>query len=180
MIGNPADGISLTDTGSSSSWTATQLVRPGLRRNPRRAHLLVSTVLGKHIPVDPEVVIAAGDELADLVHTAVGGSDVDVLGFAETATGLGHTVATALGAHSYLHSTRRTVPGMTVHGEFEEGHSHATDHLLMPTSADLLAGDLPLILVDDEISTGATALDALRQIHASAGRAHYVDRKSVV
>ncbi|OZF49972.1 phosphoribosyltransferase [Rhodococcus sp. 14-1411-2a] len=174
MNANPADGIVLTDTGSSSSWTATQLVLPGLRRNPRRAHLLVSTVLGKHIPVDPDVVIAAGNELAALVQTAVGGSDVDVLGFAETATGLGHTVATALGAHCYLHSTRRHVPGMTVHGEFEEGHSHATDHLLMPTSADLLAGDLPLILVDDEISTGATALDALRQIHASAGRAHYV------
>ena len=174
MNANPADGIVLADTGSSSSWTATQLVRPGLRRNPRRAHLLVSTVLGKHIPVDPDVVIAAGNELAALVRTAVNGSDVDVLGFAETATGLGHTVATALGAHCYLHSTRRPVPGMTVHGEFEEGHSHATDHLLMPTSADLLAGDLPLILVDDEISTGATALDALRQIHASAERAHYV------
>lgn len=174
MNANPADGIALTDTGSSSSWSATQLVRPGLRRNPRRAHLLVSTVLGKHIPVDPEVVIAAGTELAALVHAAVDGSDVDVLGFAETATGLGHTVATALGAHCYLHSTRRGVPGMTVHGEFEEGHSHATDHLLMPTSADLLVGDLPLILVDDEISTGATALDALRQIHSTAGRAHYV------
>ncbi|WP_415971667.1 phosphoribosyltransferase [Rhodococcus sp. 077-4] len=174
MTGKPADGIALTDTGSSSSWTATQLVRPGLRRNPRRAHLLVSTVLGKHIPVDPEVVIAAGNELAAVAHAAVDGSDVDVLGFAETATGLGHTVATALGAHCYLHSTRRTVPGMTVHAEFQEGHSHATDHLLMPTSGDLLAGDLPLILVDDEISTGATALDALRQIHASAGRAHYV------
>ncbi|MEH6794330.1 MAG: phosphoribosyltransferase [Rhodococcus sp. (in: high G+C Gram-positive bacteria)] len=174
MNANPADGIALTDTGSSSSWTATQLVRPGLRRNPRRAHLLVSTVLGKHIPVDPDVVIAAGSELAALVRTAVEGADVDVLGFAETATGLGHTVATALGAHCYLHSTRRTVPGMTVHGEFEEGHSHATDHLLMPTSADLLAGNLPLILVDDEISTGATALDALRQIHSSAERTHYV------
>ena len=174
MNHNPADGITLTDTGSSSSWTATQLVRPGLRRNPRRAHLLVSTVLGKHVPVDPDVVVAAGEELAALVAAAVDGSDVDVLGFAETATGLGHTVASALGAHCYLHSTRRTVPGMTVHGEFEEGHSHATDHLLMPTSPDLLDGDLPLILVDDEISTGATALDALRQIHSSAGRNHYV------
>ncbi|MBY4110851.1 phosphoribosyltransferase domain-containing protein [Rhodococcus fascians] len=174
MTDNPADGIVLTDTGSSSSWTARQLVRPGLRRNPRRAHLLVSTVLGKHIPVDPDVVIGAGDELASLVAAAVGGSDVDVLGFAETATGLGHTVATALDARCYVHSTRRTVPGMTVHGEFEEGHSHATDHLLMPTSADLLGGELPLVLVDDEISTGATALDALRQIHSTAARSHYV------
>lgn len=174
MTVNPASGIVITDTGSSSSWTASQLVLPGLRRNPRRAHLLVSTVLGKHVPVDPDVVISAGNELAELIRGVVGEQRVDVLGFAETATGLGHTVAMALDARCYLHSTRRHVPGMTVHGEFEEGHSHATDHLLMPTSAELLAGDLPLIFVDDEISTGATALDALRHVHPLAARAHYV------
>ena len=37
----------------------TELVAPGLRRNPRRAHLLVSSVLGKHIAADPRDVIAA-------------------------------------------------------------------------------------------------------------------------
>ena len=30
-----------------------ELVQLALRRNPKRAHLLVSTVLGKHVPVDP-------------------------------------------------------------------------------------------------------------------------------
>ncbi|MBY6413410.1 phosphoribosyltransferase domain-containing protein [Rhodococcus sp. BP-252] len=171
---NPASGVVVTGTGSSSDWTVEQLVQPGLRRNPRRAHLLVSEVLGKHIPVDPEVVTAAADRLGTLVLDAVGGSDVVVLGFAETATGLGHGVAARLNAHCYLHSTRRDVPGIEVYGEFQEGHSHATDHRLLPTSADVLDVPLPLVLVDDEISTGKTALEAIRSVHATTPRQHYV------
>ncbi|WP_206508757.1 phosphoribosyltransferase [Rhodococcus sp. BGS-1C] len=166
--------ITLTPTGSSSNFSLDQLVRPGLRRNPRRAHLLVSEVLGKHIPVDPVLVADAAGRLADLVLTAVGGSDVDVLGFAETATGLGHGVAAHLGAHCYLHSTRREVPGTVVYAEFQEGHSHATDHRLLPTSTDVMTAALPLVLVDDEISTGRTALEALRSLHARTPRARYV------
>lgn len=173
-MNNPTDGIRVTGTGTSSEWSVEQLVRPGLRRNPRRAHLLVSEVLGKHIPVDPELVTAAADQLGTLVLDAVGGSDVVVLGFAETATGLGHGVAARLNAYSYLHSTRRDVPGLEVYGEFQEGHSHATDHKLLPTSADVLAVPLPLVLVDDEISTGKTALEAIRSVHAVTPRAHYV------
>lgn len=170
----PTSGILITEAGSSSDWSVTSLVRPGLRRNPRRAHLLVSEVLGKHIPVAPAVVTAAADALADLVLAAVGGSDVDVLGFAETATGLGHGVAAHLGAHCYMHSTRRHVPDIDVFGEFQEGHSHATDHRLLPTSPDVLSTPLPLVLVDDEISTGKTALEAIRSIHLVSPRTHYV------
>ena len=104
-----------------------------LRRNPRRAQLLVSRVLGKHVPTDPRLVRAAGlllgglvaDALAGrparplpvpLLHAAVDGDptatdalhtaaqaaigeppDALVLGFAETATALGHCVAEGLG-----------------------------------------------------------------------------------
>ncbi|WP_072805045.1 phosphoribosyltransferase [Rhodococcoides yunnanense] len=171
---NPAAGVVVTGTGTSSEWSVEQLVRPGLRRNPRRAHLLVSEVLGKHIPVDPELVVEAADRLGTLVLDAVGGSDVVVLGFAETATGLGHGVAARLNAHCYLHSTRRDVPGLEVYGEFQEGHSHATDHRLLPTSADVVTVPLPLVLVDDEISTGTTALEAIRSVHAVTPRTQYV------
>lgn len=174
QTGNPAAGVVVTGTGTSSEWSVEQLVRPGLRRNPRRAHLLVSEVLGKHIPVDPELVTEAADRLGTLVLAAVGGSDVVVLGFAETATGLGHGVAARLDAHCYLHSTRRDVPGFEVYGEFQEGHSHATDHRLLPTSSDIVTVPLPLVLVDDEISTGRTALEAIRSVHAVTPRTHYV------
>ncbi|WP_039827550.1 phosphoribosyltransferase domain-containing protein, partial [Nocardia testacea] len=61
------------------------LVQPGLRKNPRRAHLLVSTVLGKHLPTDPIRVRDAGEGLGDLVRAVLGEQDAVVLGFAETA-----------------------------------------------------------------------------------------------
>ncbi|MGY0502312.1 phosphoribosyltransferase [Nocardia sp. FBN12] len=150
------------------------LVQPGLRRNPRRAHLLVSTVLGKHLPTDPRIVIGAGNRLADLVREVLGAREAVVLGFAETATGLGHCVAARIDAGCYLHSTRRHEPRATTLTGFEEGHSHATSHLLQPAPAAIFANDLPLVLVDDEISTGDTAIDAVRALHAFAPRSHYV------
>jgi adenine/guanine phosphoribosyltransferase-like PRPP-binding protein len=182
-----------------------------LRNNPRRAQLLVSRVLGKHVPTDPRVVHAAGlllgalvaDALAarppralpvDLLHAAVRGApgaagalhveareaiasdavDAVVLGFAETATALGHCVAEALGGADYLHSTRRPVAGVATAGSFVEEHSHHTGHLLLPSDPGLLAGPRPLVLVDDELSTGRTAVNTITALHRAAPRAHYV------
>ena len=182
-----------------------------LRNNPRRAQLLVSRVLGKHVPTDPRVVHAAGlllgalvaDALAarppralpvDLLHLAVRGApgaagalhveareaiasdavDAVVLGFAETATALGHCVAEALGGADYLHSTRRPVAGVATAGSFVEEHSHHTGHLLLPSDPGLLAGPRPLVLVDDELSTGRTAVNTITALHRAAPRAHYV------
>lgn len=169
-------GIELQSQGSSGEYTAAQLVRPGLRRNPRRAHLLVSTVLGKHVPVSPAEVLAAGNQLGDLVAEALGGSGENavVLGFAETATGLGHCVAARIKAQCYLHSTRRHVPHTEVWARFEEGHSHATSHLLLPSGAHLLDNDLPLVLVDDEFSTGTTAIGAIRALAALRPRRRHI------
>ncbi|MGW1739688.1 phosphoribosyltransferase [Nocardia sp. NPDC001965] len=152
----------------------TDLLQPGLRKNPRRAHLLVSTVLGKHLPTDPLRVRDSGDRLGDLVRAVLGEQDAVVLGFAETATGLGHCVATRIDAACYLHSTRRTVPGAVTLTGFEEGHSHATSHLLQPMPGDVFTAGLPLVLVDDEISTGNTALEAIEALHEFAPRTHYV------
>ena len=148
------------------------LTRIALRRNPKRAQLLVSTVLGKHLPVDPRVVDGTGRLLGALVADAwpatptartdqqlvagarasgvavrirarcsaccpaagPGAGDVLTIGFAETATSLGHLVADQLGS-AYLHSTRRRSGDVPVAAEFVESHSHATDHLLRPGPA---------------------------------------------
>ncbi|MEW1636798.1 phosphoribosyltransferase [Streptomyces sp. NPDC093801] len=153
-----------------------ELLGLALRRNPKRAHLLVSQVLGKHVPQSPATVYAAGYGLGERVRELLGdrAASALVLGYAETATGLGHCVADGLGAAPYLHSTRRPVPGVRPAGGFEEAHSHATSHLLLPEDPKLLAGDGPLVLVDDEFSTGNTVLNTIRDLHARHPRRHYV------
>ncbi|WP_262366519.1 phosphoribosyltransferase family protein, partial [Streptomyces sp. WAC05950] len=155
----------------------TELLGLALRRNPKRAHLLVSQVLGKHVPQSPRTVYAAGYGLGTRVRALLGedgAAAAVVLGYAETATGLGHCVADGLGTAAYLHSTRRPVPGVATAGGFEEAHSHATSHLLLPEDPALLAGDGPLVLVDDEFSTGNTVLNTIRDLHSRHPRSHYV------
>ncbi|MFF9017296.1 phosphoribosyltransferase [Streptomyces sp. NPDC014870] len=148
-----------------------------LRRNPRRAHLLVSNVLGKHVPQRPSVVHGSGHSLGVRVRELLGDEEAAravVLGYAETATGLGHSVADGLGHAPYLHSTRRPVDGVPSAGGFEESHSHATSHLLLPEDPKLLAGEGTLVLVDDEFSTGNTVLNTIRDLHARYPRERYV------
>lgn len=148
-----------------------------LRRNPKRAHLLVSNVLGKHVPQSPSVVYGHGVALGCRVRDLLGAEEAAravVLGYAETATGLGHCVADGLGPAAYLHSTRRPVAGVARAGGFEESHSHATSHLLLPRDPELLAGDGPLVLVDDEFSTGNTVLNTVRALHERYPRERYV------
>ncbi|MEU1307669.1 phosphoribosyltransferase domain-containing protein [Streptomyces cinnamoneus] len=154
-----------------------ELLGLALRRNPKRAHLLVSNVLGKHVPQRPSVVYEAGAGLGRRVRALLGDAAAAravVLGYAETATGLGHAVADGLGLAPYLHSTRREVPGVAPVGGFEEEHSHATSHLLLPEDPDFLAGDGPLVLVDDEFSTGRTVLNTIAALHARFPRERYV------
>lgn len=153
-----------------------ELLGLALRRNPKRAHLLVSNVLGKHVPQRPSVVhgagVALGERVRDLLGDAV--ERTVILGYAETATGLGHSVADGVARAPYLHSTRRPVPGVATAGGFEESHSHASSHLLLPEDPELLAGDGPLVLVDDEFSTGNTVLNTIRSLHTRYPRRWYV------
>lgn len=211
-------GITLRTVDAPVGLGLVDLVGLAVRRNPRRAHLLVSTVLGKHVPTDPRVVYGSGLLLGTLVAAAVsaparaphprdepggsllrqamsgvpgastallthvdgrrrssrgGPSDLVVLGYAETATALAHAVADALGAPT-LHSTRRPVPGISPVARFEEEHSHATSHLLLPEDPTFLAGPGPLVLTDDELSTGTTVLSTIMALHTAHPRSHYV------
>ncbi|MGW2579639.1 phosphoribosyltransferase domain-containing protein, partial [Streptomyces nondiastaticus] len=154
-----------------------ELLGLALRRNPKRAHLLVSNVLGKHVPASPAVVYGSGFGLGRRVRELLGDAEAAravVLGYAETATGLGHAVADGLGLAPYLHSTRRAVAGVAPVGGFEEEHSHATSHLLLPEDPEFFAGDGPLVLVDDEFSTGRTVLNTIAALHARFPRSRYV------
>ena len=151
----------------------TELVGLALRRNPRRAQLLVSTVLGKHMPADPAAVVRAGRQLACAIqqeHAAILG-DAVVVAYAETATALGHLVSAELDL-PMIHSTRREVAGIDKL-TFEEEHSHATAHRLLPDDPSLL--DHPtVVLVDDEFSTGRTIINTVRSLEAQRHRSAYV------
>ncbi|MFG2780854.1 phosphoribosyltransferase [Streptomyces prunicolor] len=155
----------------------TDLLGLALRRNPKRAHLLVSNVLGKHVPQSPSIVYGYGFTLGRRVRELLGTEEsrrAVVLGYAETATGLGHAVADGIALAPYLHSTRRPVAGVATAGGFEESHSHATSHLLLPEDPELLSGEGPLVLVDDEFSTGNTVLNTIRDLHERYPRDRYV------
>ncbi|QIQ04998.1 phosphoribosyltransferase [Streptomyces liangshanensis] len=172
--GGAPDGLADGSAGGGASLR--DLLGLALRRNPKRAHLLVSNVLGKHVPQHPGLVYGTGVRLGERVRALLG-PDVSralVLGYAETATGLGHAVADGVRDAPYLHSTRRPVPGVARAGGFEESHSHATSHLLLPEDPAALAGDGPLVLVDDEFSTGNTVLNTIRDLHARYPRSWYV------
>ncbi|WIB14191.1 phosphoribosyltransferase domain-containing protein [Curtobacterium sp. MCPF17_050] len=222
----PADlGVELVDDRTAPGDTTvplSSLVRLALRRNPKRAHLLVSTVLAKHVPTVPAVALLAGEALGARVADVLdGGARFDagaagrfravldaqasagdaaahdalhrtattlrtdlaasrpahpealVLGFAETATALGAMVAESLGAAT-LHSTRHELPGVAAAAGFDEAHSHATAHRLLPAHDDWLPTDGTVVLVDDELSTGATARATIRALHALAPQRQWV------
>ncbi len=169
-----ADHLGATLTGSPQ---LPSLLGLAVRQNDKRAHLLVSNVLGKYVPQRPDVVyrtgLALGREVLALLGEAVASHAV-VLGYAEAAAGLGQCVADGLGHVPYLHSTRRPVPSVPAVARFEEEHSHAVRHLLLPADPRLLAGGGPLVLVDDELTTGNTLLNTVRALHARYPRDHYV------
>lgn len=90
-----------------------------------------------------------------------------VIGFAETATALGHAVAACIAGSSCVHTTRRALPSTPLL-EFAEVHSHAPQHLLHV----LPRPGRPLLLVDDEVTTARTALTLLwaASLHGSPSR----------
>lgn len=150
----------LTLTVKHSAWPADELCAFATRINPRRAFLIVSKVLGRHLPARPAAMRATFRDLAARIPSDLPGP-VLVIGLAETAICLGQGVHEELlrlrDDAVFLHSTRQQLEHELL-CRFEEPHSHASAHLIYrpdPRRIDLHA-IRSLVLVDDEISTGAT------------------------
>lgn len=90
-----------------------------------------------------------------------------IIGFAETATALGHAFFNAFGGQvDYVHTTREVIPELEPLATFEEEHSHATTHYVYMQDDSFFDGDDEIILVDDELTTGKTNLNIVSQIIA--------------
>jgi hypothetical protein len=167
-----------------ADWDLGELCGYACRRSRKRGFVFLSKVLGKHYPVRPRRLAAVCDRLAAHLQDVPG--PVLVIGLAETATALGQGVyehwLRRRGRRDglFLHTTRyplRLPPALV----FEESHSHATRHLLYgppdPGHALLFRRARALVLVDDEVSTGATLANlaaAYRERNRFLKRVHVV------
>lgn len=151
------------------------------RRNTKRGFLILSQVLGRHLPSRPSDMEAASSQLARALVRAEPRLDGPLLfvGLAETAVCLGQSVfhdfvdQTGRADALFTHSTRQRIDA-DVLARFEEPHSHASAHLIYlphdPAHLALARSARTLVLVDDEITTGATLRNlALEVLKASPG-----------
>lgn len=179
------------------------------RINKKRSFLFVSKVLGKHLPLRPQVPFLVSALLAAIYYeektmTQLASKDVLIdalidrsedklqraysivqkwncelgepvvfIGFAETATALGHGVFDCFSDATYIHSTRELLVDQEVTLFFEEEHSHATDQRCYAPE-QYLTNDHTICLVDDEITTGKTALNIIESIQKHFPRKNYV------
>lgn len=98
------------------------------------------------------------------------------IGFAETATALGNSVFAQFRGDNifYIHTTRDELIECTSTFDFEEEHSHATSHFCYPLRENILNNYERIVLVDDEITTGKTALNLIRSINHKYPEKEYV------
>ena len=161
--------------------------------NPKRNFLFVTNLLGKCLIANPDVCRGTGYLMADLVMQTNSfdedilvnsirtnksslklkkeleksidtDENVFVMGFAETATGLGMSVASAIKNSYYVTTSREEIKDVKSIFDFEEEHSHATTHKCYLKDLDKLRNADRVILVDDEITTGKTCLNLIREL----------------
>ncbi len=139
--------------------------------NTKRQYLLVDPLQGKHIPVSPKEALKMMSSLGDLVGERYPGCTL-VIGFAETATAVGMAVALRLGEEcAYIHTTREEAAYRSDWIEFLEEHSHAAEQKLASSKLEKLINETEtIVFVDDEISTGKTLLNIIRQLKSAFGQ----------
>jgi hypothetical protein len=178
-----------------------ELFTMAARINKKRSFLFVSKVLGKHMPIDPNKgLLTAALLAARFIEKAKNrecnekekllssfllekplfcsqsfiskNSNPIIIGFAETATALGHAFFDCFQSANYFHTTREEIPYRESEITFEEEHSHATAHRCYITR-EMLRNNREIILVDDEMTTGKTALNIIQSIHSKFPRGEY-------
>lgn len=132
-----------------------------------RPYVLVNPKLAKHLPTLPSAALGCFMQLGEAIAAVCKQEKVLVIGFAETATAVGAAVASVIDGAVFVHTTREAqgfAEGDLVADFFEE-HSHAKNQSLYLRGGhhDLSAYDR-IVFVEDEITTGKTILNFLKQI----------------
>lgn len=143
---------------------------------------LQSELYGWDHPACHEIILALKDrEQTEKVYHTLQESPRFVLpketlfiGFAETATGLGHSVFNLFENALYMHTTREQIADKDPELYFSEDHSHAVNHRCYPLNTEPLLTAQMIVLVDDEITTGNTALNIIRELHGKFPKKEYV------
>jgi hypothetical protein len=178
-----------------------ELFTMAARINKKRSFLFVSKVLGKHLPIQPQKGLLIPALLAARYTESIKEMNCDVteslvrdfgqketnfqtlsfipksvnpvvIGFAETATSLGHAFFDCFEEADYFHTTREEMDQLTPCITFEEEHSHATSHRCY-IPIEMIDNQREIILVDDEMTTGKTAINIIQSIHSQFPRKEY-------
>lgn len=147
----------------------------GIRNNTKRRFLFISKMLGKHLPCSPIKCDEEGKLLAYEYISKYGkGERTTVIGFAETATALGHSFFNYLPESlEYVHTTRENIQDEEFL-EFNEEHSHAVGHKLYLGYLKSINISDTVILVDDEITTANTCINIINKIHKRYPKKKYI------
>lgn len=179
-----------------------ELFAMAARINKKRSFLFVSKLIGKHLPIHPNKGLLTSALLAAQYYESVTNTEFEgkasllagflnpetaiweeiafipnelepiIIGFAETATALGHAFFDCFHKADFFHTTREVVEERNPVLAFEEEHSHATSHRCY-IPLEMIRNEREIILVDDELTTGKTALNIIRSLHAQYPRKKY-------
>lgn len=133
------------------------------KNNSKRDFLFVNPLQGKHIPQSPKKIISLYSELLQELKTTLNGSEkILVIGFAETATAIGNYIASNLDNVVWrLQTTREYMSDYNSLLDFREEHSHAAEQWLY--SSENVPDFDRVVFVEDEISTGNTILNFIKE-----------------
>lgn len=149
---------------TTSTFEIDDLIRIAKRENnTKRSYLYVNPIQGKHIPVSPSLSIKLFSALAEKIEKRYQGERLLVIGFAETATAIGSTIAyKAENVKFYMNTTRENLVGAE-YLFFTESHSHATEQRLVVNHLDaVLTGVDRVVFAEDEVTTGNTIEKLMR------------------
>ncbi len=131
--------------------------------NTKRKYLYVNPVQGKHIPVSPSASMSLFSDLTEKIEERYPDERLLLIGFAETATAIGASIAyRSSNVEYYMNTSREEICGAE-YLFFTEAHSHATEQRLAVNGFDDILDRIDrIVFAEDEVTTGNTIENIIR------------------